>query len=332
MSSTPPLPLLISGVAGVPGHHALRYFQAKYPGRVFGIRQEDNLRCAGPGVFVCNAEDRRSLARLFHEHRFAAVLDCAGNCALKQCELAPEIAWKINVHGVRNLLEQTVPRGIRLVHLSVDLVFSGNRPGNYRETDPIDPVTMYGKTMAVGEQCVLRADPSACTLRISLPMGTSPNGHAGAIDWITSRFKKSRPATLYFDEVRTPTYVDCMNRLYEVMLAGDFRGIYHAGGPRRLTLYQIAQIINRVGGYDPDCVCGCLRAEAGPIPPRAGDVCMNSGKLADALGYDPLDPWPLSDSLVPTDPHWHRRRGPGDAGSPELLHSLLCCNPSRAAA
>ena len=38
-------------------------------------------------------------------------------------------------------------------------------------------------------------------------------GHAGAIDWIQSRFKKGRPATLYFDEVRTPTYTDCLNPL-----------------------------------------------------------------------------------------------------------------------
>ena len=46
-------------------------------------------------------------------------------------------------------------------------------------------------------------------------MGVSFNGHAGAIDWIQSRFKHRRPATLYFDEVRTPTYTDCLNPLFE---------------------------------------------------------------------------------------------------------------------
>ena len=147
------------------------------------------------------------------------MLDCAGNCALKQCELAPEIAWRINVEGVQNLLSQTVPRGARLVHLSCDLVFSGDDGrGGYVETDPTDPVTVYGRTMAAAEEVVLAADPTACILRISLPMGVSFSGHAGAIDWITSRFKKSRPATLYYDEIRTPTYTDCLNRLYERML------------------------------------------------------------------------------------------------------------------
>ena len=325
----PPLPLLITGVAGVPGYNALRFFHAKHPGRVIGIRQEDNHRLVAPYVVPCNAEDRGGLARLFEKHQFAAVLDCAGNCALKPCELAPELAWTINVEGARNLLAYTVPRGIRMVRLSVDLVFSGNRPGGYTEEDPVDPVTVYGKTMAAAEQYILDADPSACILRISLPMGVSLNGHAGAIDWITSRFKKSRPATLYLDEIRTPTYTDCMNGLYETMLAGDHRGLFHAGGPRRLSLYQIAQIINRAGGYDPDLLHGIPRREAGPIPPRAGNVSMDSSKLARALGYDPFDPWPLDDSLVPTHCQWHCERPPDEPRSPEYLHQVLCTNPRR---
>src|SRR5205823_13397248 len=110
-------------------------------------------------------------------------------------------------------------------------------------------ITVYGKTMAAAEQLLLARRPEACILRISLPMGVSFNGHAGAIDWIQSRFKKSKPATLYFDEVRNPTYTDCLNRLCERALTGDLAGLYHAGGPRPLTLYQIAQIVNRAGGY-----------------------------------------------------------------------------------
>ena len=401
------VPLLITGIAGVPGYNALHYFRAKYPGQVFGIRQEDNLRLTGPGVVACNAEDHDGLARLFDRQQFAAVLNCAGNCALRACELDPALAWRINVEGVQNLLSQTVPRGLPLVHLSVDMVFSGERDGGYVETDPTDPVTVYGKTMAVAEQAVLEADPSACVLRISLPMGTSSSGHAGAIDWITSRFKKGRPATLYFDEIRTPTYTDCMNALYETVLArgvagaerracemgteserrtvleetwsrhnsSTFRnlgavpqpfpqtrnthdlsesrdarhtecagyiepptadsaalsGLYHAGGPRRLTLYQIAQVINRVGGYDPCLLHGCLRREAGPIPPRAGNVSMDCTKLIAALGYNPFDPWPLYDDLVPGDLDWHYRRPTDDPepGSAGRLYRLLCRNPAR---
>jgi dTDP-4-dehydrorhamnose reductase len=324
-----PLPLLITGVPGVPGYNALAYFRAKYPGQVFGIRQEDSRYHYGPEVLPCSAENREALARLFDRYPFAAVLNCAGNCALKPCELNPELAWRVNVEGVANLLAQTVPRGLRLVHLSVDLVFSGERPGEYREDDPRDPVTVYGKTMAAAEDLVRREDPSASILRISLPMGASLNAHAGAIDWITSRFKKSRPATLFFDEIRTPSYTDCLNQLYEIMLGNRLSGVFHAGGPRRLSLYQIAQIINRVGGYDPDCLMRMSRRQAPPIPPRAGDVGMHCGKLIAALGFQPLDPWPLDDRLVPTHDEWHRQRPAGERGSPEYLQQVLMRNPQR---
>jgi dTDP-4-dehydrorhamnose reductase len=159
-------------------------------------------------------------------------------------------------------------------------------------------------------------------------MGISFNGHAGAIDWIQSRFKKNRPATLYFDEIRTPTYTDCLNEMCEAVLGSDLTGLYHAGGPRRLSLYNIAQIINRVGGYDPQLLMGCPRKMAGPIPPRAGNVSLNSSKLADALGFEPFDPWPLAEEFVPTHAEWHFERS-GFKGSKDLLAEVLSRNPAK---
>jgi dTDP-4-dehydrorhamnose reductase len=301
------------------------------------------------------------------------------------------LAWRTNVEGLINLLSIVVERDIRLVHLSVDLVYSGADDGDatgvpllaategashiqpaqrtsqrksndsrravpslsstsfdssqavartsngrqvepftgYCETDTTDPVTVYGKTMVSAEQLLADWLPQACVLRISLPMGVSFNGHAGAIDWIQSRFKKHRPATLYYDEIRTPAYTDCLNRLFERVLASDLAGVYHAGGPRPLSLYQIAQVINRLGGYAPDLLMGCPRIAAGPIPPRAGNVTLNSTALWEAIGDEPLGAWPYDDAFVPTHPRWHHERN-GQPGSRELLARVLYRNPRRA--
>ena len=322
------LPLLITGVAGVAGYNAFAYFSQRYPGRVVGIRQSDNWPLKGEGIVACDAEDRPGLLALFSRWQFRSVLDCAGNCALRACELDSRLAWRTNVEGLVNLASVVAERHVRLVHLSIDLVFAGKGGGGYLEGDRTDPVTVYGKTMVAAEQVLADWLPSACVLRISLPMGVSFNGHAGAIDWIQSRFKKGRPATLYFDEIRTPVYTDCLNLLLDRMLRGVEQGLFHAGGPRRLSLYQIAQIVNRVGGYDPDLLKGCPRIDAGPIPPRAGDVSLDSSKLAAVLGGQPFSMWPYDDTLVPTNPQWHEDRT-GWKGSPGLLAEILYRNPSR---
>ncbi|MBT5877211.1 MAG: sugar nucleotide-binding protein [Candidatus Latescibacteria bacterium] len=319
-------PLLITGVAGVSGYNAFRYFHKQYPGQVIGTRRVDNWPLQGDGIVPLNADDTDGMNRLFDEYQFGSVLNCEGTCKLKSCELAPENARRINVSSVDTLLSAARP-DTRIVTLSVDLVFSGTGSGGHLEEDPTDPVTVYGKNMVDAEQLFLDGRPDACILRISLPMGISFNGHAGAIDWIQSRFKKSLPATLYYDEVRTPTYTDCLNRLLEIVLSNQFKGLYHAGGPSILSLYQIAQIVNRIGGYDPSHLMGCLRHEASPIPPRAGNVTMNSEKLKTALGFDPFDIWPYHEDHIPTHHDWHHERLPDEEGSPEYLSEVLYKNP-----
>ncbi len=324
------LPLLITGLAGVAGYNAFRYFSAKYPGQVIATRRSDNWPLRGPGIVACDADDHRQLACLFDRYQFRSVVNSEGSCKLKSCELDPDMARRVNVGSVENLLRTIGNAPVRLVHLSIDLVFSGKGLGQHVEDDPTDPVTVYGKTMVQAERHILEMRPDTCIPRISLPMGVSFNGHAGAIDWIQSRFKKSKPATLYFDEIRSPTYTDCLNRLLEDLLCSDLAGLFHAGGPRDLSLYEIAQVINRVGGYDPGLLHGCNRHEAGPIPPRAGNVSMRSEKLIAALGYAPFTPWPWSDQHSPSDRQWHFDRR-DDTGSPELLSRILCENPARAA-
>ncbi|MBC8355530.1 MAG: sugar nucleotide-binding protein [Planctomycetes bacterium] len=325
------LPLLITGVAGVAGYNAYRYFSTRYPGQVIATRRADNWPLQGEGIVGCDADDGEQLAKLFERYQFRSVLNSEGSCALKSCELDPEMAFRVNVGSIESLLKTIKGSDVRLVHLSIDLVFSGGGDGQYVEDDRTNPVTVYGKTMVESEQLILSLKSDACILRISLPMGISFNGHAGAIDWIQSRFKKSKPATLYYDEIRSPMYTDCLNSVLDDILRRDLAGLYHAGGPNPLSLYQIAQIVNRVGGYDPELLMGCFRSEAGPMPPRAGNVTMSSDKLAAALGYEPFTSWPCFSEHLPTNPQWHHDRTNGGLGSAELIESVLYTNPRRRA-
>ena len=56
---------------------------------------------------------------------FASVLNSAGSCRLKSCELDPEMAHRVNVLGTANIMRIAEKRGARVIHLSIDLVFAG---------------------------------------------------------------------------------------------------------------------------------------------------------------------------------------------------------------
>lgn len=319
------LPMLVTGVAGVAGYNAFSWFRQKYGDAVSGQRPVNNWPLSAPGIFGVDLDTVEVTREFIRQHQFKSVVNCGGSCRLKGCELDPKMAQRVNVSSVNSLLAAIEP-DTRFVHLSIDLVYSGTKGGGHVESDSTDPVTVYGNTMVQAEQAILAQNPDACILRISLPMGVSFNGHAGAIDWIQARFAAGKPATLYYDEVRTPTYVECLNEVIEEVLCGDLSGIYHAGGSVKLSLYEIAQIVNKVGGYDPDLLMGCPRIDAGPIPPRAGNVTMDSTALAKQLQRSPFLPWPLDSQLIPDSRDWHYERDQSD-GSIERIRNQLYFRP-----
>lgn len=316
-------PVLVLGVPGVPGFNAFLGLGSFYPASVLGLAPPHVPELSAPEtpwtprLVPADPEDIGQLAALCETYNIRTVVDASGWCALRSCEMDPALGRRLNVAIGLNAMRIARERGARLIRLSTDLVFDGNpRPGpegatasgGYREDDSVNPVTVYGKLMAEAEAEILAGYPEAAVLRIALPMGPSLNGHAGAIDWIESRFRKGKPATLYFDEVRSNLYAQDLTKVIAAFCANDAGGIWHVGGPLPLSLYRIAQIINRLGGYPPELLMGCPRAAAGPVPPRAGDVSMDTSKLRGLLGGEAVKPWPFDPGHVPDDDAWHGRR------------------------
>ncbi|HSQ42596.1 MAG TPA: sugar nucleotide-binding protein [Fibrobacteraceae bacterium] len=302
--------LLVTGLPGVPGWNLYHWFRSRWPGPVVGIYPPGNAKAAAPGSVPIDAVDVDSLTQLFREHRFTAVVDASGNCALKACECDPALSDLLNTHFGCQVALLAREYGARLVRLSSDLVFSGDESHTppYLEEEVPDPVSNYGKSTAEAERRIAAIKTDCHILRVPLPMGYTPGGHAGAIDWIEWRFRNGRPATLFFDEVRNPIHCDDLNRIVEwILYEKNFPpGIYHCGGPYRISLYQIAQVINAVGMYAPELLHGCPRHDAGPMPPRAGNVSLDSGKLLRFLpSHLRPRPWPIDPRLRPNGLEWH---------------------------
>ncbi|MEE9526858.1 MAG: dTDP-4-dehydrorhamnose reductase [Syntrophobacteria bacterium] len=79
------------------------------------------------------------------------VVNAAGHTAVDQAESEPELAFAANRDGPAYLASACGKAGIPLVHISTDYVFDGQKKGAYLVTDPVSPLSVYGKSKAAGE-------------------------------------------------------------------------------------------------------------------------------------------------------------------------------------
>jgi dTDP-4-dehydrorhamnose reductase len=93
------------------------------------------------------------------------VVNAAAYTAVDQAESDEETAEQINGRAAGRIAEVAQRLGVPVIHLSTDYVFDGTLDRPYRETDPVAPVSAYGRSKLVGEQLVAAAHPDHVILR-----------------------------------------------------------------------------------------------------------------------------------------------------------------------
>jgi len=115
--------------------------------------------CGGQRGFEILALDRSdlditdpvSVSREVNRSGVSLVVNAAGYTAVDEAESEPELAFATNRDGPAYLASACGKAGIPLVHISTDYVFDGQKKGAYLETDPVSPLSIYGKSKAAGE-------------------------------------------------------------------------------------------------------------------------------------------------------------------------------------
>lgn len=80
------------------------------------------------------------------------VINAVAYNQVDHAELQPELAMAGNFYLVQRLQQLCALTQSRLVHLSTDYVFDGNKQNPYTESDPVGPLSQYGKSKLLAEQ------------------------------------------------------------------------------------------------------------------------------------------------------------------------------------
>lgn len=178
------------------------------------------------------------------------VIHCAADPNIVSCENDPEAARELNSLAVRKLVAATAERGIMLVLMSTDYVFSGDRDGGYSEDSEVSPLQVYGRTKAEAERYCLEAK-GTLVVRVPLLFGIS---HVVPRATFPEEVARSLTAGKSVDaddvETRQPAYTVDVAEVVHRLAQNQITGIVHVAPSDTATKYGWAEYIARLLNQD----------------------------------------------------------------------------------
>ena len=173
------------------------------------------------------------------ELRPSIVIHTAGLTDIQYCQEHQQETENINYHATAQLAAFCTQRGTRLVYLSSDMVFDGEK-GDYKEDDQLNPKNHYGRSKSAAEEAIKGICENYVIARINLVYG-----HGEAVKktfteriLIANWSNKSYP--IYKGQVRSPISLDVTARAIRELAEGNFSGIYHLGGKESIDRWDFA--------------------------------------------------------------------------------------------
>jgi len=222
--------VLILGGSGALGHKAWQVFKEEFD--TYVTIRDDFTTLEKFGIFErrktlsgVDALIFPSIVRTVEEVKPDVILNCIG--IVKQKEEAKDPIKSIEVNSLfpQRLASVCAERGIRLIHVSTDCIFSGKK-GSYKENDIPDPEDLYGRTKLLGEV----TKGNALTMRTSI-IGHELKTKQGLLEWFLSQEGKKVKGFTKAIYSGFPTITLC-NILKDIILTHKkIRGLYHVSGP-----------------------------------------------------------------------------------------------------
>jgi dTDP-4-dehydrorhamnose reductase len=212
------------------------------------------------------------------------VVHCAALTDVDACERDPAAARALNAE-VPGRVARLAP-GARLVHISTDAVYDGERPGRHAEDEPPRPVNAYARSKLDGEAAVLAAEPSALVLRTTMH-GWTAQGRRSFSESILRGVLRGDLLTLFSDVRFSVLDVADLAVLLRALAEGRAAGVLNLGAADGVSKERFGRLVAREFGLPEDPIVPIALADAGLRAPRPRNVELSVERATALLGREP---------------------------------------------
>jgi len=221
------LRILVTGASGMLGTALMPVLQKRH--QAWGIDFRD-----------CDIRDGGAVSAVLHTRPPELVIHLAAYTNVDACEANPRIAEETNSIGTQNVATACAEVDAAMLYVSTDYVFDGTKIGAYREDDPPNPVSVYGRSKLMGEQHVRAILKRYFITRTSWLYG--PNGK-NFVTTILKFAQQQKVLRVVDDQHGSPTYTRHLSLKIAELAGTQAYGVYHTTGSGTCSWFEFARTI-----------------------------------------------------------------------------------------
>jgi len=211
------------------------------------------------------------------------VIHTAAETNVDKCEKEKDWAWKANAEGTGNIAEICGKMNIKILYVSTDYVFDGEK-GYYAEEDEPNPVNYYGLTKLKGEEFLEKNCSDFFIARTSVLYGLYPR-RLNFATWVIESLRQGKSIQVVDDHFNSPTLADNLAQALLEAAEKDLKGLYHMAGSERISRYDFSVKIAETFGLDSTHIKPIKMSELKAwVARRPRDSSLNIEKAQKILG------------------------------------------------
>ena len=231
--------ILVTGCNGQLGREIINQLESK---KTKGEPIE-LLKCDKESLDISNFEDVYTYTL---EKKPEVIINCAAFTNVDLSEEKVDLAYKINALGSKNLAIASEKVKSKLVYISTDYVFKGDKKTPYREDDTTNPTNIYGKSKFLGEQYTKDFCSRYFIIRTAWLYGDGNN----FVKTMLRLSESKKEINVVDDQVGSPTSTKELAVCVLNLINTEYYGTYHGTNNGFCSWYEFAKKIFEIKNID----------------------------------------------------------------------------------
>jgi dTDP-4-dehydrorhamnose reductase len=261
-------------------------------GHLTALTRSGHLPVGYDSQVTANLENEQELRAAVRAVKPDYLLHAAAISSHEEAESNPQRAFQINEDATRILAQEAQKVGAKFIYISTDAVFDG-ATGNYSETDPTNPFSVYGESKLAGEVAAA-SETNALIVRTNF-FGWSPNRTRSILEFFVNNLEANLKVPGFTDFTVTSLYVRrCAEVIRQLATGSTEEGdsnIWHVASTDALTKYEFGVEVANIFELNPELIVAqeSPRENTHQVS-RSRNISLNTTKTQQFLNRAVLPP------------------------------------------